>query len=434
MKTDRTRKLVADALIEVERSAYSSIALDRLIRKAGEGIDVPFATRAFYGTLERRNTLDRVISALSDRPIGKMDREILSILRMGAYQILYMDSVPDYAAVSSSADLCRAFRKNSASGFVNAVLRKVAGFDISSLRFEDEVDRICCLYSMNRGIASILMRDYPDSHEEILKAMFGQMPLTVAVNTTRIAVPRFLDLLRDSGRDAREVFGGCVEIEDPGAVASIPGFSEGFFHVQGLPSFCAVASAGIRPGDTVVDLCAAPGGKTFTADIMTGGSGRIISCDPNPSRLELIRRGAERLGFTNITLKENLGQVYDPSLEGADVVICDVPCSGIGTIPGKPDLRYKDLGDLDSLEALQLDILRTGSRYVRKGGRLVYSTCTLNRGENEGNVTKFLRENGRFRLVDVPVPPGAVRTGGMVCFLPGQERPDGFFFAVLERI
>jgi len=184
-----------------------------------------------------------------------------------------------------------------------------------------------------------------------------------------------------------------------------------------------------------LDLCAAPGGKTFAAGIYLGNTGSITSCDPNPSRHVLIENGAHRLGFTNVTTLENRGEIYRPELENHDVVICDVPCSGIGIIPKKPDLRYKKVDDLPQLYKLQGEILATAARYVKPGGRLVYSTCTINKAENEQQINRFLAANDNFRLAaqDCPVQ-GAVNNDNMVTFLPSRGNCDGFFIAVLEKV
>ena len=185
----------------------------------------------------------------------------------------------------------------------------------------------------------------------------------------------------------------------------------------------------------MLDLCAAPGGKTFAAAVELGGTGSILSCDPNESRLKLIRDGAERLGFSNITTRQNLGQIYSEKFVGKDTVICDVPCSGIGIIPKKPDLRYKNLYDIDGLVRLQYDILCTAAKYVKTGGRIVYSTCTVNKDENERQIAKFLSSHDNFAIVrQTDIPDGAIINDETVTFLPSHPVCDGFFIAVLEKM
>lgn len=227
----------------------------------------------------------------------------------------------------------------------------------------------------------------------------------------------------------------CLKVYFRGAVTALPGFERGHFFVQGLASRYAVYSAGIKNGRHILDLCAAPGGKTFSAAIEAQNTAQIISCDPNPSRLPLIEQGAARMGLKTIHTLENRGEVRRRCLGGQDVVLCDVPCSGIGIIAKKPDLRFKPLEKIRQLCRLQQDILQTASGYLNAGGRLVYSTCTLNKQENEIQIEKFLSANPNFRLKEQDCPlEGAVNCNNMVTFLPSKANCDGFFVAVLEKM
>ena len=434
MAFDRSRKLAVDALMQVEKDAYSNIALNRFL-SGTEGVDSRFVTRIFYGTIERKNTLDHMISVFAGRRVGKIDLDVLCILRIGAYQLKYMDSVPDYAAIDSSVELCRAYRKKSAKGFVNAVLHRIKEYDVNSATFASETDRVCTVYSVNRDIADILMRDYPDSYGSILSSMSQTPRLTIVVNTTRVGLDEFTRKLHEEGISFKQTgIGNCLEIEFRGAVTELPGYDEGYFFVQGVPSRYVCELSGAKEGDKVVDLCAAPGGKSFSAMVRMNGKGTVISCDPNPSRLKVLTKSRERLGLDGIQTLVNSGEVFNPKLEGRDIVICDVPCSGIGTISKKPDLRYKDLSDIERLCSLQLNILSTGARYLRKGGMLVYSTCTLNRRENERVVNRFLSENSGFTLVSPQnVPANGTVKDSMVYFIPEDGYTDGFFAAAMKK-
>ncbi|MBR4035568.1 MAG: methyltransferase domain-containing protein, partial [Oscillospiraceae bacterium] len=347
-----------------------------------------------------------------------------------------MNSVPSFAAINQAVSLCSSFKKTSAKGLVNAVLRKAADFDINTAKFSSVTEKMSVLYSINEEIVEIVMKDYPDNYEDILKGMLITPSLTININTTKISVNDFMHLLDEKGVSYNTTpLPNCIEITHGGAVTALPGFEEGYFFVQGLTSRYAISMAGIKQGDNVLDLCAAPGGKTFAAAIYLNNTGSITSCDPNPSRLVLIENGAKRLGFSNITTLENLGQNYREDLADKDVIICDVPCSGIGIIPKKPDLRYKKLDDIDRLCALQQDILSTAARYLKTGGRIVYSTCTINKAENQQQITEFLTEHPDFVLVkqDCPVA-GAENDNNMVTFLPHTTKCDGFFIAVLEKV
>jgi len=434
---DLKRKLIVQGLLRVENSGFSNLVLPSLIdNDALSPQDKAFVSKVFYGTIERKITLNYILQHFISKPLKKLDKEVLAIMQSALYQMMYMNSVPSHAAINQAVSLCPIFKKTSAKGLVNAVLRKAGDFDISTADFADERERICVTYSISGEIADIIMKDYPDEYEDIIRNMFNTPVLNININTTKIRPDDYRQLLDDSGIAYKTTaLDNCLEILAGGAVTALPGFREGYFFVQGITSRYAVQSAGIKPGDRVLDLCAAPGGKTFAAGILLNNTGSITSCDPNPSRHVLINEGAKRLGLENITTLENHGENYREELQGRDVIICDVPCSGIGIIPKKPDLRYKKMDDLDNLCKTQAAILKTGSRYLKTNGRLVYSTCTINKAENQQQIQKFLAENENFRLVSQSCPlQGSVNDDNMVTFLPSRGNCDGFFIAVLEKV
>lgn len=438
MAQDLKRKLVIEGLLKVENSGFSNLVFSALMRERDSLLpkERAFAAKVFYGTIERKITLNYILQQFIKKPLSKLDEEVLAILQSGLYQILYMNSVPTFAAINQAVSLCSVFKKTSAKGLVNAVLRKSANFDMKNAVFNSEKERICITYSISEQIAEIIMADYPDEYEEIFKAMFNPPILNININTTKIPSREFRNLLDDAGvKYKNTVFENCVELQSHGDITKFPGFADGYFFVQGITSRYAVSTAEIKKNDRVLDLCAAPGGKSFAAGIYLNNTGSIISCDPNPSRHALINGGAKRLGFENIITVENYGEKYRECLIGQNVVICDVPCSGIGIIPKKPDLRYKKLDDVNELYKLQHDILKTAAKYVKTGGRLIYSTCTINKAENQQQIEKFLAENEDFRLLpqDCPIE-GAVNDNNMVTFLPHKAKSDGFFVAVLEKV
>ena len=437
MALDLKRKLIVQGLLRVENSGFSNLVLSSLIDSDElSPRDKAFVSKVFYGTIERKITLNYILQRFISKPLKKLDKEVLAIMQSALYQMLYMNSVPSHAAINQAVSLCPIFKKTSAKGLVNAVLRKADGFDLSSADFADEKERICVTYSISGEIADIIMNDYPEEYEDIIRNMFNTPALNININTTKISSADYRKLLEEKGIPYKDTaLENCVEITTSGAVTALPGFNEGYFFVQGITSRYAVQSAGIKPGDRVLDLCAAPGGKTFAAGIILNGTGSITSCDPNPSRHALINDGAARLGLGNITTLENYGQVYREELAGQDVIICDVPCSGMGIIPKKPDLRYKKMDDIDGLCSTQAAILKTAGRYLNTGGRLVYSTCTINKAENQQQINKFLAENENFRLVKQDCSlPGSVNDDNMVTFLPSRGNCDGFFIAVLEKV
>ena len=434
---DTARKLVVDCLLKVESSGFSNLVLlSEIDNHSLTNQDKAFATKLFYGTVERKLTLNYILQKQLSKPIAKMDKEIVAILQSGLYQLLYMQSVPAYAAINQAVGLCPVFKKTSAKGLVNAVLRKCQKFDIDKETFKDKLTELSVKYSVNTDIVKIILRDYPDSAEDILKGMFITPKFTVKINTTKISAQDFKKLIADSGLTYNQMpLDDGIEILHKGSVTDRPGFKEGYFYVQGITSQYAVRAAGIQKDNDVLDLCAAPGGKSFAAAIELGGSGSVISCDPNVSRLKLIQDGAKRLGLSNITTVQNSGEIYNDKLKKYDVIICDVPCSGIGIIPKKPDLRYKSMTEVDNLAQLQYDILTTASKYLKANGTIVYSTCTINKQENEQVVDRFLKENTNYKLEKQHCPvENVINSDEKVTFLSHLTGFDGFFVAVLRKM
>lgn len=431
------RKIVVDCLLKVQASGFSNLVLTSAMDSSNlNQQDKAFATKLFYGTVERRLTLDYILQKQLSKPLAKMDREIVAILQSGLYQLLYMQSVPAYAAINQAVGLCPAFKKTSAKGLVNAVLRRCRDFDMEKEKFADKVTEYSVKYSLDTDIVKIVMNDYSDICEDIFKGMFTTPKFTVKINTTKISQTDFEQLLCQSGitYNTLPVEDG-VEIFHKGSVTQIPGFEQGYFYVQGVTSQYAVRAAQIKPHTDVLDLCAAPGGKSFAAAIALGNTGSVTSCDPNLSRLKLIQDGAKRLGLDNITTVQNSGEVYNPQLKKYDTIICDVPCSGIGIIPKKPDLRYKSMAQVEQLAQLQYDILSTATQYLKENGTIVYSTCTINRMENEMVIDRFLTNNPNFKLKKQQCPvQNAINSDEKVTFLSHLTGFDGFFIAVLQKM
>ena len=434
---DLSRKLVVDCLLKVEKSGFSNLVLSsELDSHSLSGQEKAFATKLFYGTVERKLTLDYILQKHLSKPLSKMDKEVKAILQSGLYQILYMENVPDYAAINQAVGLCPVFKKTSAKGLVNAVLRKCIGFDINKETFKDKTTEFSVKYSVNTDIVKIISKDYPDMAEDILKGMFITPKFTVKINTVKISAENYRKLLTESGVTYNRMpVEDALEIIHRGNIGEIPGFKEGYFYVQGITSQYAVMAADIKENDKVLDLCAAPGGKSFAAAIALNNTGSVTSCDPNPSRLKLITDGAARLGLENISTVVNRGEVFNEQLKKYNVIICDVPCSGIGIIPKKPDLRYKSMQEVQNLAELQYDILSTAKDYLADKGTIVYSTCTINKMENEQVIDRFLKENSNFELKKQQCPvQGTVNCEEKVTFLSHLTGFDGFFVAVLKKI
>lgn len=431
------RRAAVAALMKQEQDGYANLVLAAALNRFdGAARDRAFLSALFYGTVERMGTIDWLLAKFCSRPLDKLDAAVRAILRTGVYQARWMDGVPVRAAVSESVALCRKMGKTSAAGMVNAVLRRAAEYDLSQETFPNELTRLCVQYSVSRPVAGLLLEKLPQQCEALLAASFQKPRVCVRVNALRTSPQALAEQLHALGiKTEAGPLPGSLFVSGPGDLTATDPFAAGLFHVQGLASQLACAALAPKPGETVLDLCAAPGGKSATLAQYMENRGQLKSFDAAANRVPLIRRQWERLGITCGTAQTGDASLFDERLTGADAVLCDVPCSGLGTLAKKPDVRYKTLAGLPQLVALQRAILENGARYVKPGGRLVYSTCTLNPDENSGVVSDFLRRHSDFRLRDVPRVPQAVYNGDKTITLyPFCPETDGFFIASMERV
>ena len=398
--------------------AYSNIALDAELERSSA--EKAFITALFYGVVERRMTLDHIIRSHSRTEFDDIENETLQLLRMGIYQLLYMD-IPESAAVNETVKLA----PERSKGFINAVLRAFIRsgrhIDLDGL---DELGTLSVKYSCARWIVKMWVNCYgAEKTEEMLKTSFGRPPVFARVNTTVCDADDLIyELAEDGVRSERfGESGTCVLITGSGSIERFRAYRNGLFHVQDLSSQKCCELLAPRAGDTVIDMCAAPGGKSFTIAELMENSGVVYSSDLYESRVKLINEGAERLGLDIIKARVADASVYDETLPKADRVLCDVPCSGLGVIRRKPEIKYKKKAETEGLPEIQRAILGNAARYVKAGGRLVYSTCTLNRAENEDVAEAFAAENTEFTLVE------------MKTYFPGENGGDGFFTALFER-
>lgn len=432
---DVARRIAALALVHQEQSGYSNLVLaGELEKHALPPRDKAFLTALFYGVTERLLTLDWCLERCLSRPMKRLDPQVRAVLRMGLYEARYMGT-PAAVAVSEAVALCRALKKSSAAGLVNAVLRRALEQHPEQAQFADEAERFSVLYSVGLPAVRLLLREYPAQCEKILQACFAPAPTALRCNTLRTDARGLCGALEGEGVKAQEgMLPGAVLAHFAGSPAATKAFAQGLYHVQGQASQLAALSLGAQPGETVLDLCAAPGGKTLLLAQEMKDEGRLVSCDAAEGRLPLIEKAVKRCGFTNVTVRQNDAAVYNPAFQGADRVLVDAPCSGLGIMAKKPDIRYKTLEGAEELHALQLKILSTSARYVKKGGRLVYSTCTVDPAENQRVVQAFLAAQPGFQTVPpYRTPSGALEEDHMLTLLPGFCGPDGFFIAALER-
>ena len=409
------------------------ILRDRLDRR-----ESALATRLCYGVLQNRGKLDFYLKQLLTGKVKDLHPVIHDILHLGLYQLYEMDKIPESAAVNESVMLAKKYcsKQRFAQGLINAVLRRAVR-DREDLKEPSSLED---KYSHPKEIIQLLA-DYigKENLEAMLAANNAAPDTVVQVNTLRISASELILQLKNEGVAAvpHSWMEDCLVLSGVGNLEHLPSFQEGLFYVQDAAAKLSVLCAGIPAGKDVqiLDCCAAPGGKTFAAAIATGGSGHIYSCDVHSHKTSLIQKGADRLGVHNITVYQQDATVSNPAwLDKMDVVIADVPCSGYGIIRKKPDIRYKKPAQMTQLPELQLQILKQQASYVRPGGTLLYSTCTLVRRENEGVAEAFLREQPEFYLEALPLPDFFPKnTTGMLVLVPGKQDTDGFFICRMRR-
>ena len=412
--------------------SLSSHRLDGVSRE-----DRGFITALLYTAVEHKLTYDYYASAISKRGMDKIDLTTLNILRLGMAQLIGMDRVADHVAVNETV---RLGRNKGERGFVNGVLRAAIRLrDTDSLPLPDrkksEARYLSVAYSFPLTLTRRFIELYGEMTESLLSAFNSHSYTDLTVNTLKITRNELISLLSEQGIVAIPSPLSSKSIRIRGSVdpRALSGFSEGYFFVQDASCAASVDALGIEPGDSVVDVCACPGGKSFVAAIYATQTGSVTAFDIHESKLPLVTDGAKRLGLTNVRAETN--DATKPKEElfySFDRVICDVVCSGLGVIGKKPDLRYRELSSVDELPRLQLDILSASAKYLKLNGTLVYSTCTLNPDENEAVVRRFLSENADFEPVDFGV--GGLRSeGGCLTLVPHIHNTDGFFIAKLRR-
>ena len=405
------------------------VSRDKLDRR-----EAALASRLCYGVLQNRGKLDFYLKQLLTGKVKNLHPAVHDILQLGLYQIYEMDKIPDNAAVNESVVLAKKYCKRvyGASGLVNGVLRNAVRTKGSLKEPTTLADR----YSHPQELIDLLRKSVGENQLEImLAANNSQPPLTVQVNTQKISSEDLMAVLAENDISAQPHpwLDNCLVLSGTGNLEQMDAFQKGLFYVQGGAARLSVACADIQKGDKVLDCCAAPGGKSFAAAVI--GAGEIVSCDVHPHKISLIENGANRLGFSNITATlQDASQYRDAWEQAFDVVIADVPCSGYGIIRKKPDIRYKDPKTMEQLPQLQLAILKNQANYVKPGGVLLYSTCTVLSRENQAVVETFLKENQEFTLEALQLPNIFPKNeSGMLTLIPGEFDTDGFFICRLRR-
>lgn len=406
--TDKARQAAFYGVKRILSGAYSNLI------NFGEDlkdIDRSFAENIVMGTLERKKTLEFAISLFAK---NNAKRDEKALLMMGVYQILYMDRVPDNAACNETVNIAKATFGKRTAGFINAVLRNICREKEEVLRKIDEADGYI-KYSADSDLYDLISKQYPHCADKIFSALIGEIPLFMRVNTTKTDID---SLINKYGGEM--ISDTCIKCKSIGKAMS--GIDSGEMYVQGLASQKAVKLLGAEPNMTVVDVCACPGGKTLGAAIDMENKGRIYAFDIHGNKLPLIEKSADRLGIDIIQTAVQDGRETKQELIGiADRVICDVPCSGTGVMGSKPEIKYKNPAEFEGLYPIQRAIIQSASKYLKVGGMMVYSTCSINRHENEEIVEEFLNNNPNFTLIYQKTT------------LPFEEEKEGFYTAKILR-
>ncbi len=424
------------------QGGWSDSLLKKQLSAAGlDSREAALATQLCFGVLQNRLLLDFYLSKFSNIPLKRMEGKVIQALRLGAYQMLFLDRIPHSAAVNSAVSMTKDHCKNPrAAGMVNGILRSLERSlnHLPPIPNTDPVSYLSILYSHPEWIVKEFCITFgTEEGAKLLAADNRQPPLFVMVNSMRCSMEQAVQKLEGQGVEVQSHpwLSNCLLLSHTGDLERLDAFREGMFYVQDPASRLAVEAAQPKPGMRVLDCCAAPGGKSFATAIAMENQGEIISCDIHSHKKKLIQAGAERLGLDIISPLTADGKVFRPEWEGAfDLVLVDAPCSGLGVIRKKPDIRDKDPEQLAELPKVQRDILGNASRYVRPGGVLLYSTCTLLRRENEEVVRWFLAEQEGFRTeaFTLPEPVGSM-PGGMATLLPHRHGTDGFFICRMRR-
>lgn len=415
------RQIAVEGLIKVTKSGgYSNLVLNSLLEENNlTSEDKSLSTAIFYGTLDRMVTVDYYLKKLIKTPLKKIKPFTLAVLRIAVYQIKYMEKIPVSAAVNEAVKLIKKSNESYNASFVNAVLRNLLRTEIP-LPNDNSIYDISVCYSCPEWIVSVLVEDHGvEFTKNFLENALKPPPLFARVNTLKITAEELCEVLKEENISAK-VLSETALLLNTSSPQKANAYKNGLFFIQDLSCQKAIEMLDINENSLVLDLCAAPGGKSFGAALLAP-KGKVVSCDLYEQRASLIKKGAQRLGAENIEVYTADATEFTEQLGLFDRIICDVPCSGLGVIRRKPDIKYKQENSFEELAKLQQKILENACRYLKKDGKLLYSTCTLSKNENGKNVELFLQEHPEFSLVSEKT------------FSPQTENSDGFYAAVIKK-
>ena len=435
------RDVALEVLMQVDRAnAWSDGSLKRTIAKNKlDSREAALATRLSYGVVQNKMLLDYYISCYCTQKAEKLEPVIRNILRIGGYQILFMDKIPHRAAVNEAVEQTKKNKREKAAGMVNAVLRKFVAnwMNMPALPNGSTAEYLSVRYSHPLWLVKRLMNLLgAEETEAFLQQNNEIVPTTIQVNPLKTTAEELEAELTQSGVSVEKHpwLSGCFEVSGTGDLENLPAFTEGRFMVQDAAARLVANIAQPAEDAKVLDMCAAPGGKSFALAFDMGDKGQIMSCDVHPHKLKLLESGAQRLGINNLRAVLADGTEHHAAWEqAADLVVADVPCSGLGIIRKKPDIRYKKPEELAKLPALQMKILENAATYVRPGGTLIYSTCTILPEENEGVTEEFLARHIDFTLEEFVLPLPIGNSKGHLTLWPQRFGTDGFYICRMRR-
>lgn len=438
------RNIALNVLLKIEQDgAYSNIALNNAIKENKlNHLDASFVSALVYGVLEHQITLDYILRQYSKIPIRKIELKTKIILRLGILQLLFMDKVPESAAVNESVNLAKKHKLQKSSGFINGILRNITRAEVKYTLppKSDKIRYYAIKYSAPQELVSLWLKSYgEDNTEQLLLSLGGRPKICARVNTLKTSREKLMEELSKCNVRAEKVsfLPNAVTLENTGSIERLKAYKDGLFHIQDTSSQLCVEFLEPKQRQIMLDICSAPGGKSMTAAQIMGDRGKIFACDMYEHKLKLISANVKRLGFSSIITTLRDGAKGDKPLPLADRILCDVPCSGLGILSRKPEIRYKDNIIDNNLPELQYQILCKSAENLANGGRLVYSTCTLNPEENNKNTARFLSEHPEFYGVNLRLPDGVERAFDEedyeITLMPHTANTDGFYIAVFGR-
>lgn len=434
------REIALKTLYKIEiKGAYVNLALKDAFNKVSlMANDKALLTNLVYGCIKYKLHLDYVISQFSSVKLKKLSDYVRIILWLGIYQLVFMDKIPASAAVNECVKLAKRYAPRSA-GLINAVLRR-ASVDYSKISWpKDDISYLSAYYSYPKELVELYIELFgAEQCRDLL--IWGNNPskITASVNTLKTTADKLIEILSDEGVSARRsVLDNCIII-DATEIPGLKSYKDGLFTIQGETSYLAATVLAPKSGEFVMDLCAAPGGKSLALAQIMENKGRVLAFDIHAHKIELIEQNAARMGLGIIdSVCHDSSKLLEGYKNTADRVLLDAPCSGLGIISKKSDIRYSySKKKVDELVKIQYRLLCTASEYLKAGGRLVYSTCTINKAENEEIIEKFLESHPDFCTVDITEylkPFNKSAKSGYTTFYPHIDNTDGFFIAALTK-